>query len=172
MLLRHTAQVLMQPGVVVKSMLEDIDLTEDQYGSAASIFFIPYVLLEVPSNMILERIDARRWLARIILTWGLISTLMLAITDYAGLLVARFLLGVAEAGQRQCCTSGSASATRRAYISIVVWPLTRACCLVLGIANYRLGESKHSRERGTFTSAVSSQSCTRRYTLKMCVHIE
>lgn len=59
---------------------------------------VPYVLLEVPSNMILERVDARRWLARIVTTWGAIATLMTFIHSFEALVVARLLLGVAEAG--------------------------------------------------------------------------
>lgn len=56
------------------------------------------MLLEVPSNMILERVDARRWLARIVTTWGAIATLMTFIHSFEALVVARLLLGVAEAG--------------------------------------------------------------------------
>lgn len=83
---------------VQHAMVADLGLSIEQYGTAASIFFVPYVLLEIPSNMILERVDARRWLARIIFTWGLIATLMLAIRSFTALVLARFLLGVAEAG--------------------------------------------------------------------------
>ena len=83
---------------VQHAMVADLGLSIEQYGTAASIFFVPYVALEIPSNMILERVDARRWLARIIFSWGLIATLMLAIRSFGALVLARFLLGVAEAG--------------------------------------------------------------------------
>jgi len=85
-------------GNVQMPLMRDLGLSISQYGTAASIFFVPYVLLEVPSNMILERVDARRWLARIVTTWGAIATLMTFIHSFEALVIARLLLGVAEAG--------------------------------------------------------------------------
>jgi MFS family permease len=64
----------------------------------AGIFFFGYFIFEVPSNLILERIGARLWIARIMLTWGLISAGMAFITGETSFIVMRFLLGVAEAG--------------------------------------------------------------------------
>src|SRR6201986_3558262 len=58
------------------SMNADIGLSSAAYGFGAGVFFLPYVLLEVPSNIILERVGARRWLARIMFTWGVISLCM------------------------------------------------------------------------------------------------
>ncbi len=80
---------------VHKRIIKDINITEEQYGIAASIFFVPYVILEIPSNMILQRVDARRWLARIIFTWGLVSSLMVFVDGFGLLCFLRFLLGVA-----------------------------------------------------------------------------
>src|SRR5438874_8585424 len=63
-------------------MVGDLGLSETAYGLGASLFFIGYFLFEVPSNVILERVGARVWFARIMLTWGLV-TLLLAFTKNA-----------------------------------------------------------------------------------------
>ena len=68
------------------------------YGLGAGIFFIGYFLLEVPSNLALERFGARKWIARIMLSWGLVSGAFALISGPISFLVLRFLLGVAEAG--------------------------------------------------------------------------
>src|SRR5262249_37203618 len=68
------------------------------YGFGVGIFFIGYYLFEIPSNLILERTGARRWIARIMITWGLISSAMMFINDALTFYILRFLLGLAEAG--------------------------------------------------------------------------
>lgn len=68
------------------------------YGLGAGMFFVGYSLFEVPSNMMLARFGARRWIARIMLTWGLISGAMALVQTPTQFYVMRFLLGVAEAG--------------------------------------------------------------------------
>lgn len=79
-------------------MVDSLHMSEVSYGLGASLFFIGYLLFEVPSNMALYRVGAPRWLARIMLTWGAV-TLMLAFTRNAPMFyVLRFLLGAAEAG--------------------------------------------------------------------------
>ena len=80
------------------TMNKDLGLTAYMYGWGAGIFFLGYALFEVPSNVILERVGARLWIARIMLTWGIISGLMAVATGPISFLVLRFLLGVAEAG--------------------------------------------------------------------------
>lgn len=80
------------------TMNQDLGLTPYVYGLGAGIFFIGYALFEVPSNMVLERVGARLWIARIMITWGIISGLMAAAVGPASFLTLRFLLGVAEAG--------------------------------------------------------------------------
>src|SRR5436190_12425787 len=55
----------------------DLGLTDAQYGYAAGLFFIGYFLFEVPSNLILERVGARRWIARILISWGIVSMAMI-----------------------------------------------------------------------------------------------
>ncbi len=68
------------------------------YGLGAGVFFIGYVLFEVPSNLILHRVGARRWIARIMLTWAVVAAAMALVNGPAAFYATRFLLGVAEAG--------------------------------------------------------------------------
>jgi D-galactonate transporter len=79
-------------------MLKDLGLSDAVYGVGASTFFVGYLLFEVPSNLMLLRIGARRWIARIMVTWGLISAAMMYVSTPESFYVMRFLLGVAEAG--------------------------------------------------------------------------
>ena len=80
------------------TMNKDLGLTATMFGFGAGIFFFGYAFFEVPSNMVLQRVGARLWIARIMITWGIISALMAAATGPISFLVLRFLLGVAEAG--------------------------------------------------------------------------
>jgi MFS family permease len=79
-------------------MNRDIGLTMAQFGLASGIFFVGYILLEVPSNLALHRYGARKWLARIMVSWGLVSLLFSWVRTVHGLYTLRVLLGVAEAG--------------------------------------------------------------------------
>ncbi|HIZ35280.1 MAG TPA: MFS transporter [Candidatus Ruania gallistercoris] len=79
-------------------MNDDLALTAAQFGFASGVFFIGYILLEVPSNLALHRFGARRWLSRIMVTWGIVAILFTWVQNATGLYVLRFLLGVAEAG--------------------------------------------------------------------------
>ncbi|MDB5384597.1 MAG: Permease of the major facilitator superfamily [Planctomycetaceae bacterium] len=79
-------------------MLEELHLSEEVFGFGGSIFFIGYFLFQVPSNLILNRIGARLWIAGIVVAWGLISTSMMFIRDAWSFYVLRFLLGIAESG--------------------------------------------------------------------------
>jgi MFS transporter, ACS family, tartrate transporter len=88
-------------GFAALTMNKDLGLSAYVYGLGAGIFFFGYFMFEVPSNLILERIGARLWIARIMLTWGLISAGMAFVTGETTFLVMRFLLGVAEAVSRQ-----------------------------------------------------------------------
>lgn len=85
-------------GIAKASISEDLQLSTTMFGFAAGIFFIGYVLVEVPSNLALHRFGARRWLARIAVSWGIIVVAIGFAPNAATLLVLRFLLGVAEAG--------------------------------------------------------------------------
>ncbi|MEH7342442.1 MFS transporter [Bacillus sp. JJ1532] len=85
-------------GYASLSMNKDLGISPQQFGLIAGIFFIGYFIFEVPSNMFLHRIGARIWLARIIITWGIISVLTGFVQNVNHLYTIRFLLGVAEAG--------------------------------------------------------------------------
>jgi ACS family tartrate transporter-like MFS transporter len=79
-------------------MNKAIGLDAYTYGLGAGIFFVGYFIFEVPSNLILARVGARRWIARILFTWGLVATGMAWVQGTNSFLIMRFLLGVAEAG--------------------------------------------------------------------------
>jgi MFS transporter, ACS family, tartrate transporter len=79
-------------------MNHDLGFSAAIYGLGAGLFFLTYTLLEVPSNLLLVRFGAKRWLARIMLTWGLISMAMVLVKTPAQFYVLRLLLGAAEAG--------------------------------------------------------------------------
>ncbi|MFL9921550.1 MFS transporter [Paraburkholderia fungorum] len=79
-------------------MNRDLGLTAAQFGFAAGVFFFGYILLEIPSNLALYKFGARRWLARIMVTWGIISLLFTWVSSATELYGLRLLLGVAEAG--------------------------------------------------------------------------
>lgn len=79
-------------------MLGDLSMSETAYGLGASLFFIGYFLFEVPSNLVLGRVGARRWFARIMITWGLVTVALGYTTGPVMFYVLRFLLGAAEAG--------------------------------------------------------------------------
>lgn len=80
------------------TMNNDLGIGDEAYGFTAGIFFLGYCLFEVPSNILLKHFGARRWIARIMITWGVISALMAFVTNATNLSVLRFFLGVAEAG--------------------------------------------------------------------------
>ncbi len=81
------------------AMLTDTGITTEQYGLAAGFFFfIGYFIFEVPSNLILERVGARIWITRIMVTWGVVCSAMMFIKGAWSFYLLRFLLGVAEAG--------------------------------------------------------------------------
>ncbi|GJG93681.1 MFS transporter [Cupriavidus pauculus] len=85
-------------GFAKLQMLNDLQFSETIYGLGAGIFFIGYFMFEVPSNVILHKVGARIWIARIMITWGLISGAMMFVTTPTMFYVLRFLLGIAEAG--------------------------------------------------------------------------
>ncbi|MBD3849031.1 MFS transporter [Bosea sp. SSUT16] len=84
--------------VAALQMNAELGLTAEMYGRAAGIFFATYILFEIPSNMVLARVGARRWIARIMLSWGVIAAGMAFVTSANQLYGMRLLLGAAEAG--------------------------------------------------------------------------
>jgi D-galactonate transporter len=85
-------------GFAKLEMLDALKLSETVYGLGAGIFFIGYVLSGVPSNLMLHKVGARRWIAVMMIAWGALSACMLFVTTPASFYVLRFLTGVAEAG--------------------------------------------------------------------------
>ena len=85
-------------GFAKLQMQNALGFSDVVYGLGAGMFFIGYFIFEVPSNIILHRVGARRWIARIMVTWGLISGSMMFVQTEMQFYVMRFLLGVAEAG--------------------------------------------------------------------------
>jgi ACS family tartrate transporter-like MFS transporter len=85
-------------GFAALTMNRDLGLSDSAYGIGAGIFFIGYFFFEVPSNLLLKKFGARRWIARIMLTWGAISIAMAFVEGPASFWALRFALGVAEAG--------------------------------------------------------------------------
>lgn len=85
-------------GFAKLQMSADLHFSDTVYGLGAGIFFIAYFLVEIPSNIILHRVGARLWMARIMITWGVISSGMAFVTTPTAFYVMRFLLGLAEAG--------------------------------------------------------------------------
>ena len=80
------------------SILADLDMSENDYSLAASVFFVGYILCELPSNLMLQRVQARVWIARILISWGGVTCAMAAVTSKTGLIALRLLLGACEAG--------------------------------------------------------------------------
>ncbi|RQS26454.1 MULTISPECIES: MFS transporter [unclassified Burkholderia] len=85
-------------GFAKLQMSADIGLSDTAFGFGAGIFFIGYCLCEIPSNLMLQRIGAKFWIARIMVVWGIVSVCMLFVTSPRMFYVLRFLLGISEAG--------------------------------------------------------------------------
>lgn len=85
-------------GFAALQMNEDLGFSDAVYGLGAGIFFVGYFVFEVPSNLILERVGARVWIARIMITWGVVSAATMFVSGPASFYALRFVLGVAEAG--------------------------------------------------------------------------
>jgi MFS family permease len=85
-------------GFAATELQRDLGLTSAQFGFGAGLFFLGYCLFEIPSNLLLERVGARRWIARIMIGWGIVSTATMFVTSAGSFMAARALLGIAEAG--------------------------------------------------------------------------
>lgn len=85
-------------GFAALTMNKDLGLTAEQFGIGAGLFFIGYFLFEIPSNLIMQKVGARVWIARIMITWGLFSMATAFVVGPKSFAAARFLLGLAEAG--------------------------------------------------------------------------
>ena len=85
-------------GFAALKMNTDLGISPYIYGLGAGVFFLGYFIFEIPSNLMLEKTGARRWIARIMISWGAISACMAFIQGPTSFIIVRFLLGVAEAG--------------------------------------------------------------------------
>ena len=85
-------------GFAALQMNKDLGLTPAMFGFAASLFFVSYFLVEVPSNLALQKVGARRWISRIMVTWGMVTACMAFVVGPYSLYLMRFILGAAEAG--------------------------------------------------------------------------
>src|ERR1700758_2455653 len=84
-------------GFAALQMNKQLGFTPSVFGFASSIFFVGYMVLEVPSNLLLHRVGARRWIARILLTWGAVAALTAFVWNDYSLYVMRLALGLMEA---------------------------------------------------------------------------
>lgn len=85
-------------GMAALQMNEDLGLSKAAFGFASSLYFVAYFLFEVPSNLAMQKVGARLWIPRIMISWGIISMCMALVESTTSLYVLRFLLGAAEAG--------------------------------------------------------------------------
>src|SRR5690242_3519581 len=85
-------------GFAALTMNQDLGFTPEVFGWGTGIFFLGYLLFEVPSNLIMERVGARLWLSRIMITWAIVSMAFAFVQGPVMFFLLRFLLGVAEAG--------------------------------------------------------------------------
>src|SRR5437764_12590539 len=85
-------------GFAALTMNKELAITAKQFGLVAGIFFFGYFLFEIPSNLLLHKLGARIWIARILITWGILATLTGLVNSVQQLYAVRFLLGLAEAG--------------------------------------------------------------------------
>lgn len=85
-------------GVAALTMNKELGISASMFGFAAGIYFWSYTICEPPSNYILTKVGARRWITRIMITWGVVTIGTAFVQGASGLVAARFLLGIAEAG--------------------------------------------------------------------------
>jgi ACS family tartrate transporter-like MFS transporter len=85
-------------GFAASALQRDLHLSDTAYGVGGGLFFLGYCVFEIPSNLLLERVGARLWIARIMIVWGLVSMATMFVTDITTFFAARIVLGVAEAG--------------------------------------------------------------------------
>ena len=110
-------------------MQADLGFSDTAYGIGAGIFFIGYFFFEVPSNLLMRRVGARLWIARIMVLWGLVSAALMFANSVTSFYVIRFLLGVAEAG----------------FFLGIIWVLTQWYTRAHRAADHR---AVHDRDRG------------------------
>ncbi|RCH94373.1 hypothetical protein CU097_012115 [Rhizopus azygosporus] len=83
---------------VLDNFEEDVGITPDQFNTCVTIFYVGFLIFQIPSNILLKRFTAKRWLPFLMLLWGTIACLHATVRNYTQLLIFRFLLGFFEAG--------------------------------------------------------------------------
>ena len=121
-------------GFASLQMNRDLQFSASIYGFGAGLFFISYAACEVPSNLLLYRVGARRWFARIMLTWGLLAMGMMFVKTPLQFYVMRFLLGMAEAGFFPGVISTSRNGSQR-----ICGPVRSAAFISLPISSVLMG---------------------------------
>jgi len=82
----------------IAGMMEDLELTGPQYNIALTVFFFPYAIFEVPSNIVLKLMRPSLWICLLMVSWGVVMTLQGIVQNYHGLIITRTMLGLAESG--------------------------------------------------------------------------
>ncbi|KDN72171.1 hypothetical protein CSUB01_12166 [Colletotrichum sublineola] len=82
----------------IEGMDKDLGLVGNQYNIASTIFFVPYIIFEIPSNIVLKKVRPSLWLSFLVLSWGTVMTLMGLVKDFQGMMICRVFLGLCEAG--------------------------------------------------------------------------
>lgn len=100
-------------GVLAKPMSADLGLTAATFGLAAGFFYVGYCFFEIPSNMALAKFGARRWIARIMVSWGAVTMCMALVQNDITFYICRTMLGIAEAGFSRVRFSSLRSGARR-----------------------------------------------------------
>ena len=141
-------------GFASLQMNRDLGLSDTVFGLGAGLFFIGYFIFEIPSNLILARVGARTWIARIMVTWGMAAIAMMFVRGAASFYTVRFLLGAAEAGffpgvilylgwwfpEREQARAIALFMTATAVAGIIVGPISGALLTmhgVLGISGWQ-----------------------------------
>jgi MFS transporter, ACS family, tartrate transporter len=139
-------------GFAALTMNKDLGFSPEVYGFGAGIFFFGYFLFEVPSNIILEKVGARLWICRIMLTWGLVSMATAFVQGAFSFYVVRFLLGVAEAGffpgMVLYLTYWFPTATRARFIALFLAAVPLASVVGGPVSGFILGVEGHFHLHG------------------------
>jgi ACS family tartrate transporter-like MFS transporter len=137
-------------GFASLQMNRELGLSESAFGLGAGLFFLGYSIFEVPSNLILERVGARLWIARIMVSWGIAAIAMSAVRGAGSFFALRFILGVAEAGffpgvilyltywfpAREQARSVALFMTATALAGVIAGPVSGAILGMHGLANF------------------------------------
>src|ERR1019366_5191007 len=134
-------------GFAALQMNREIGLSQAAFGFGAGIFFLGYFMFEIPSNLILRRVGARRWIARIMVSWGLTASATMFVRGASSFHALRFTLGLAEAGlfpgiiyyltfwfpQRECARAIALFMTATALAGVIAGPLSGVLLTLHGL---------------------------------------